>query len=148
MSVIAIIAALVLEQWRPLGDRKIYFDLLADAASRLERAFNAEQGGQGLIAWLVAVVPVALAAWVLHALLHAASPLLSLLFDVAVLYLTLGFRQFSHSFTAIQSALSALSGCTSARALLVPRSPLALSATRPSPWWSSRIQAKRLALSA
>jgi adenosylcobinamide-phosphate synthase len=105
MSVIAIIAALVLEQWRPLGDRKIYFDLLADAASRLERAFNAEQGGQGLIAWLVAVVPVALAAWVLHALLHAASPLLSLLFDVAVLYLTLGFRQFSHSFTAIQSAL-------------------------------------------
>ncbi len=107
MSIIAIIAALALEQWRPLGDRKIYFDLLADAASRLERAFNAEQGGQGLIAWLVAVVPVALAAWLLHALLHAASPLLSLLFDVGVLYLTLGFRQFSHSFTAIQGALKA-----------------------------------------
>jgi adenosylcobinamide-phosphate synthase len=107
MSVIAIIAALVLEQWRPLGDRKIYFAVLADAASRLERAFNAEQGGHGLIAWLVAVVPAVLAAWALHALLHMASPLLSLLFDVAVLYLTLGFRQFSHSFTAIQTALKA-----------------------------------------
>jgi adenosylcobinamide-phosphate synthase len=107
MSVIAIIAALVLEQWRPLGDRRIYFDVLADVASRLEHAFNAEQGGQGLVAWLVAVVPVALAALALHALLRTASPLLSLLFDVAVLYLTLGFRQFSHSFTAIQNALKA-----------------------------------------
>jgi adenosylcobinamide-phosphate synthase len=107
MSVIAIIAALVLEQWRPLGDRKLYFAVLADAADRLERAFNAEQGGHGLIAWLVAVVPVVVAAFTLHLLLGMASPLLALLFDVAVLYLTLGFRQFSHSFTAIQTALKA-----------------------------------------
>jgi adenosylcobinamide-phosphate synthase len=107
MSVIAIIAALVLEQWRPLGDRRLYSTFLADAADRLERAFNAEQGGQGLIAWLVAVVPTVVAAYALHALLGMASPLLALLFDIAVLYLTLGFRQFSHSFTAIQVALKA-----------------------------------------
>lgn len=107
MSVIAIIAALVLEQWRPLGDRKLYFAVLADAADRLERAFNAEQGGHGLIAWLVAVLPAVVAAFALHLLLGMASPLLALLFDVAVLYLTLGFRQFSHSFTAIQTALKA-----------------------------------------
>ena len=107
MSVIAIIAALVLEQWRPLGDRKLYLSVLADAADRLERAFNAEQGGHGLIAWLVAVVPTIVAAFVLHLLLRMASPLLALLFDVAVLYLTLGFRQFSHSFSAIQTALKA-----------------------------------------
>jgi adenosylcobinamide-phosphate synthase len=107
MSVIAIIAALVLEQWRPLGDRKLYSTFLADAADRLERAFNAEQGGQGMIAWLVAVVPTVVAAFALHALLGMASPLLALLFDVSVLYLTLGFRQFSHSFTDIQTALKA-----------------------------------------
>ena len=107
MSVIAIIAALVLEQWRPLGDRKLYHAVLADAADRLERAFNAEEGGHGLIAWMVAVVPVVVAAFALHLLLGMASPLLALLFDVAVLYLTLGFRQFSHSFTAIQTALKA-----------------------------------------
>ena len=105
MSVIAIIAALVLEQWRPLGDRKLYFTVLADVADRVERAFNAEQGGHGLIAWLVAVLPAVVAALALHVLLRMASPLLGLLFDVAVLYLTLGFRQFSHSFSAIQSAL-------------------------------------------
>ena len=107
MSVIAIIAALLLEQWRPLGDRKLYFSVLADVADRLERAFNAEQGGHGLIAWLVAVLPTVAAALALHVLLRMASPLLGLLFDVAVLYLTLGFRQFSHSFSAIQSALKA-----------------------------------------
>ncbi|HUJ85825.1 MAG TPA: CobD/CbiB family protein [Burkholderiales bacterium] len=107
MSVIAIIAALVLEQWRPLGDRKLYFAVLADGADRLERAFNAEQGGHGLIAWLVAVLPAVVAAIALQLLLQAASPLLALLFNVAVLYLTLGFRQFSHSFTAIQTALKA-----------------------------------------
>jgi adenosylcobinamide-phosphate synthase len=107
MSIIAIIAALVLEQWRPLGDLKIYFGLLSDAAGALERAFNAEEGSHGLIAWLVAVVPAAVAAIALHALLQLASPLLALLFDVGVLYLTLGFRQFSHSFTAIQTSLKA-----------------------------------------
>jgi len=43
----------------------------------------------------------------LHALLYAASPLLALVFNVAVLYLTLGFRQFSGHFTQIQLAVKA-----------------------------------------
>ena len=107
MTVIAIIAALLLEQWRPLGNLKVWFAVLEDMAARLERAFNAEQGGHGLIAWLVGVGPAFVLAIALHSLLHLASPLLSLLFDIAVLYLTLGFRQFSHSFTAIQAALKA-----------------------------------------
>jgi len=107
MTVIAIIAALVLEQWRPLADFKIYSSILDDMAGRLERAFNGEQGAHGLIAWLVGVAPPFALAIALHSLLHRASPLLSLLFDVAVLYLTLGFRQFSHSYTAIQAALKA-----------------------------------------
>ena len=104
MTVIAIIAALLLEQWRPVGDLKIWFAVLEDMAARLERAFNAEQGGQGLIAWLVGVGPAFALVIAAHSLLRLASPLLSLLFDIAVLYLTLGFRQFSHSFTAIPPA--------------------------------------------
>ena len=107
MTVIAIIAALLLEQWRPLGGLKAWFAVLDDMAARLERAFNAEQGSQGLIAWLVGVGPAFALAIAVHSLLRLASPLLSLLFDIAVLYLTLGFRQFSHSFTAIQTALKA-----------------------------------------
>ena len=47
------------------------------------------------------------AAAALYALLLWLNPLAALLLDVACLYLTLGFRQFSHSFTEIQLALAA-----------------------------------------
>lgn len=105
MTVLAAVIALLLEQWRPLGDRKHYFSALAAAAGWLETNFNAGETRHGRIAWLLGVVPVFLAAIGLHYALYAASPLLALLFNVAALYLTLGFRQFSHYFTRIQVAL-------------------------------------------
>lgn len=105
MGVLAIVAALVLEQWRPLGDRKAYFALLASWADWLERSFNAGEHRHGTIAWLVAaLVPVA-AALALYYLAWWLSPALGLAVNIAALYLTLGFRQFSHWFTGIQTAL-------------------------------------------
>jgi len=105
MAVIAIIAALVLEQWRPLGDRKAVFAALSAWADWLERSFNAGQARHGAIAWLIAALaPVAVAA-LLYAGLYWISPFAALLLNVAALYLTLGFRQFSHFFTGIQGAL-------------------------------------------
>ena len=107
MSVLAIIAALLLEQWRPLGDRKAYFAALARWANWLERSFNAGEARHGAIAWLVAVAPLVFGAAALHWMLWLASPLLALAFNVGALYLTLGFRQFSHWFTGIQTAIKA-----------------------------------------
>ena len=107
MRILAIIAALLLEQWRPLGDRKAYFEVLARWASRLERAFNAGETRHGVIAWLLAVLLPIGAALALYAALLWVSPLLALLLNVAALYLTLGFRQFSHYFTGIQTAVKA-----------------------------------------
>src|SRR5688572_32833587 len=105
MSVLAIIAALVVEQWRPLGERKGVSAALAAWATYLERAFNGGERQHGIVAWLVAVAPPVAAAIVLHALLAAAGWLFALIFNIAVLYLTLGFRQFSHYFTDIQLAV-------------------------------------------
>jgi cobalamin biosynthesis protein CobD/CbiB len=105
MSVLAIIAALVIEQWRPLGERNELRAAVAAAAQWLERSFNGGERRHGIVAWLVAVVPVAAAAWFVHAALRALAPPLAFVFDVAVLYLTLGFRQFSHYFTDIQLAV-------------------------------------------
>jgi len=105
MSVLAIIVALLLEQWRPVGERKGLRAAFARAANGLERSFDAGSSSQGAIAWLLAVGPAFVVAIVLHALLSGWSPLLGFAFDVGVLYLTLGFRQFSHSFTVIQSAV-------------------------------------------
>jgi adenosylcobinamide-phosphate synthase len=107
MSVLSIIAALLLEQWRPLAERRSVAAALGGLASWLEQTFNGGERKHGVIAWLVAVVPAVAAAIALHAMLKAVHPLLALLFNVAALYLTLGFRQFSHHFTAIQLAIKA-----------------------------------------
>jgi len=73
MSVFAIVAALVVEQWRPLGERRMFVAVLARWAIWLERTFNAGEPRNGAVAWLVAVVPAVLAAYLVHAILAGAS---------------------------------------------------------------------------
>jgi adenosylcobinamide-phosphate synthase len=105
MSVVAIIAALVIEQWRPLGHQPQVQGTLGGWAGWLEQSFNGGERHHGVIAWLVAVLPPVALALVLHIALFALHPLAALVFNIAVLYLTLGFRQFSHYFTDIQVAV-------------------------------------------
>jgi len=105
MGVIAIIAALVLEQWRPLGDRRAVYAALSAWADWLERTFNAGQSRHGAIAWGIAVLAPLLAAAALFAALFWINPLAALLLNIVALYFTLGFRQFSHYFTDIQGAI-------------------------------------------
>ena len=105
MAVIAIIAALLLEQWRPLSDRKMWRAGVNACAEWIERTLNAGEERHGTIAWLIAVVPPVGAAIVVHALLAWVEPLLALAFNIAALYVTLGFRQFSHYFTTAHAAL-------------------------------------------
>jgi cobalamin biosynthesis protein CobD/CbiB len=107
MSVVAIIAALLLEQWRPLAERKSVAGALGGWASWLEKSFNGGERRHGAIAWLVAVLPVVVLAAALHAALYVAHPFFTFAFNIAILYLTLGFRQFSHHFTALQLAVKA-----------------------------------------
>jgi adenosylcobinamide-phosphate synthase len=105
VSALAVIAALLLEQWRPLGDRHGVQAALEAWAGWLERSFNAGESRHGLIAWLVAVLPPLALALALYYALAAVHPLLGLACNVAALYLTLGFRQFSHYFTDLQLAI-------------------------------------------
>src|SRR6267378_3633397 len=85
MGVIAIIAALLIEQWRPLGDRKSVNAALGAWAGWLEQSFNGGEPRHGTTAWLVAVLPAAAAAAVLHALFYALHPLLALAFNIGAL---------------------------------------------------------------
>ena len=105
MGLISLIAALVLEQWRPLAGQRYLFSQAARYAGAVERQFNAGETQHGRVAWLVAVIPPVLLAWIVHALLLRWSPVLALAFNVLALYLTMGFRQFSHYFTDIHLAL-------------------------------------------
>ncbi len=69
--------------------------------------FNAGQHKHGKIAWLVVVVPLLAAVIAAYWLLYRVHPILAWAFNVLVLYLTMGFRQFSHYFTDIHLALRA-----------------------------------------
>lgn len=105
MSLFSLVVALLLEQFRPLPYRRFVLAPLTALADFLESHLNGGERQHGMLAWAIAVlVPTALAGAVFYALL-ALSPLLALLWNVVVLYLTLGFRQFSHYFTDIQLAL-------------------------------------------
>ena len=59
----------------------------------------------GWIAWLFAVMVPTLLTLLVHWLLWQVNVLLAFAWSVAVLYVTLGFRQFSHYFTDIRDAL-------------------------------------------
>jgi cobalamin biosynthesis protein CobD/CbiB len=101
----AIVAALLLEQWRPLSDRRAVFAALAAWADWLERSFNAGQARHGVIAWLIAVLAPVAAAGLLYAAAYWLNSFAALLLNVVALYFTLGFRQFSHYYTDIHAAV-------------------------------------------
>jgi adenosylcobinamide-phosphate synthase len=107
VSVLAVIAALAIEQWRPLAERKAIAGALAAFAAWLEQTFNGGERRHGVVAWTVAVLPAVGAAIVLQLVLLRVSALLAFAFNVGVLYLTLGFRQSSHYFTDINQAVKA-----------------------------------------
>lgn len=105
MALISLIVALLLEQWRPLSDLRYIHTAVSRYAGYFEHQFNAGESQHGIIAWVLAVLPLVLGTWLVYALLAYANPLLGLAFNVGALYLTMGFRQFSHYFTDIQTAL-------------------------------------------
>lgn len=106
MSFFAVLFALLLEQIKPLPRDNWVHDTLADWVGWTGRNFDAGRPHHARIVWVVTVLAPALLAWVVHfVLIHYVSVLLALAFDVAVIYLTLGFRQFSHYFTDIRDAL-------------------------------------------
>ena len=105
MGLFSLIAVLLLEQMRPLPYRWAVHEPLSGLARFLEKHFNAGERQHGLIAWLIGVGGLLLVAVAVYAALYALNPLLGWLWNVLMLYLTMGFRQFSHYYTDIQLAL-------------------------------------------
>jgi adenosylcobinamide-phosphate synthase len=105
MSLFALITALLLEQIHPLSSQKYLFGLLSGYVKLFRQRFNAGQQRHGMLSWLLAVLPVLAGAIVLYQLLYRVNPVFAWAFNVLVLYLTMGFRQFSHYFTGIHQEL-------------------------------------------
>jgi adenosylcobinamide-phosphate synthase len=104
MTLLSIICVLVIEQFKALPAARIQA-LRVAYAEFLERQFNGGDQRHGMTAWMVGVALPALLVLGLSIGLNYLHPVLGFLLDVAVLYLVMGFRQFSHFFTDIQMAL-------------------------------------------
>lgn len=105
MSLLSLIAALLLEQLHPLAAGRWVHAPLRVWADFLENRFNDGQARHGMIAWLIALLPPMILVGLTYGLLRHFHPLVALVLDVGVLYLTMGFRQSSHFFTDIHRAL-------------------------------------------
>ena len=105
MSFFAVLFALLLEQVKPLPRSNPIHDALTAWIRGTARHFDAGREAHAWVVWCITVLVPAVVCWGIYAGLSQLSTLLGLAFNVAVLYLTLGFRQFSHYFTDIRTAL-------------------------------------------
>lgn len=105
MSFFAVLLALLIEQLKPLPRDNWVHENLVGWVGWSSRNFDAGRPHHTVVVWCVAVlVPAVVVAAVYLAIRHF-SLFAGLAFDVLLLYLTLGFRQFSHFFTDIRDAL-------------------------------------------
>jgi adenosylcobinamide-phosphate synthase len=108
MTFFSILCALLIEQLKPLrADNQIYGGIKR-FAMRIEGWFNAGDPGNGRLGWFLMVAALMLPTAVIYGiLLHYNLVFLAFGWNVLIVYLTLGFRHYSHYFTSIQLALNA-----------------------------------------
>ena len=105
MSFFAVLIALLIEQFKPLPRNNHVHRALAAWVAWTGRNLDAGRRHHGWIVLVVSIFVPALLSAALFIVISRWSLLLALAFNVAVLYLCLGFRQFSHYFTDIRNAL-------------------------------------------
>ncbi|HUX30013.1 MAG TPA: CobD/CbiB family protein [Thiobacillus sp.] len=95
MAFFSVLAAVALEHLRPLRQPLSYYQHYRRLTHWLERRFNAGEFSHGAIAWALAALPLLAGVWLVFVLLDGISPIFGWLWNVAVLYFTLGFKYFS-----------------------------------------------------
>lgn len=108
MSFFSLLLALLIEQARPLARGNAVHAGMRGWLRWVVRKLDAGETSHGWLAWSCAVLfPAGVALGIYWLLCTFVGWPLAMLWNVAVLYVTLGFRQFSHYFTAIRDALEA-----------------------------------------
>lgn len=108
MTFFSILCALLIEQLKPLrADNQIYAEIKR-LAMRIEAWCNAGHASHGRLGWFLMMaalmVPTAAVYWVMQ---YYNLVFFAFAWNVLIVYLTLGFRHYSHYFTSIQFALNA-----------------------------------------
>ena len=95
MNFFAVLFALLIEQLKPLPQGNIVHDALTGWMRWTGRNFDAGRDHHAWVVWCVTVLLPALLVFAVYAAIARISLAAALVWNVAVLYLTLGFRQFS-----------------------------------------------------
>jgi adenosylcobinamide-phosphate synthase len=106
MTFFSILCALLIEQLKPLRADNPMYAAIKQLAAKMETSFNAGQESHGRMAWFAMMaaltLPTAIVYWVCLKI-----PFAAFAWNVLIVYLTLGFRHYSHYFSSIQMALNA-----------------------------------------
>lgn len=108
MTFLSILCALLIEQLKPLRADNLIYAEIKGFAMRMEAWFNAGDAANGRLGWFLMMAalmgPTAAIYW---SFMGIGWVFAAFAFNVLIVYLTLGFRHYSHYFTSIQIALSA-----------------------------------------
>jgi adenosylcobinamide-phosphate synthase len=106
MTFLSILFALLIEQLKPLRVDNPVYTQVQHFAAKVEAWCNAGKAHHGRTGWFIVVgaltLPTALVYWLCLRL----NPFAAFIWNVIIVYLTLGFRRYSHYFTSIQVALN------------------------------------------
>lgn len=105
MSFFTLMTALLLEYLRPLSEKKYLNGSWSGYVDYFQHHFDSGIYSHGKAAWWLAVLPLVFIGILLFRGLYLVHPIFAWVFNVAVLYLSLGFHPFSHGFISIQKAL-------------------------------------------
>lgn len=95
MTFLSLLFTLALEHYRPLKQPLTLYGHYAQYARLLQDKLDGGDAYQGVYAWSAGVLPFMLAAWLIGAWLEGSAALLGLLWNIGVLYATMGFRYYS-----------------------------------------------------
>lgn len=107
MGFVALIFALLIEQGWPLSPANPVHAVIVRLADWVKSVTDAGERLQGVFGWFLVIGSTAAATVGAHWLASRIHPIAVFCVYVALLYLTIGFRQFSHAFSEIQIALAA-----------------------------------------
>lgn len=107
MTFLSILCALLIEQLKPLRADNPVYNAVKVFAAQVEAWFNAGKPEHGRLGWFAMIGALTLPTLLVYLACAHFSPIAALVWNIFIVYLTLGFRHYSHYFTSIQLALNA-----------------------------------------
>lgn len=105
MSFFALLAALLLEHFRPLPRVSRLYTWYSDYVHYLERQFNAGEHRHGVLAWFLALSPFVILVTLISIWLYNLSGLMGWAWSVLALYFLMGFGTLGEKAAAVSHAL-------------------------------------------